>query len=103
MNPFLLLPGIAVAAAIFCAFAWVASRAIRVTGRARVAHIAAAALTVATMAAISLTSPVAALFTGSLLAAASLFGTLSETGSARLWPLILAAFGVIAAAGLPFA
>ena len=103
MNPLLLLPGIAIAAAIFCAFAWVASRAFRVTGRARGAHLAAAALTIATMATISLRSPVAAFIAGLLLVTASLFSTAYEAGSARLWPLLLAAFGAIAASGLPFA
>lgn len=102
MNPMLLLPAIAIAAAIFCAFAWVASRAIRTTGRARFAHIAAALLTIAAMATITAAWPNAAILIGALLVAAGLCGAVVETGSARLWPLVLALFGGVCVAGIPF-
>ena len=97
-----LLAGISVAALIFAATFWSAAQVYRQTGRLRLAHGAALALTVIAMAALSSALWALSQVAGLLLIPAALVALVMERGANRLLPLIHVLFGAALLAGLPF-
>ena len=101
MNPFLLLPAIVVAAAVFGASLWSVTQAMRQEGTLRLAHVAAAAFVIGVMASIDAGWPLLMRAAGAALMLAALVAIFHEQGWTRVLPGVQAAFGAAAAAGLP--
>ncbi|MSU88980.1 hypothetical protein GE300_04990 [Rhodobacteraceae bacterium 2CG4] len=97
-----LLIGILVAAGIFAATLFSAVQIYRAAGRLRLAHAAAAALTLAAMACLSLGWWGAAQAAGALLCLAALAALALERGWNRLLPAFQLLFGAALLARLPF-
>lgn|GEM_PF-6597616 len=98
-----LLLGIFLAALLFSAVLWSAYRAYMTTGRLRAINLATALLTIGLMAMITYQAHLPGRVIGAALVISAFAATYRETGSARLLPLTLAAFGTVAAMGVPFA
>lgn len=103
MNPFILMAGVLLAVASFAAMIFSVARAVQERGWLRRAHLGVIIGTIASMASISLVSPGLALISGGALLLSGLGAAFLETGWNRLLPLIAAGFGLVIAAGLPFA
>ncbi len=97
------LGGVLVGAGLFAALIFSLFQAALQRGKLRWAHLAAAALTLAGVASISMLSPWLALLSGAALALASLAALLLDKGWNRLLSLFQMAFAVILILGLPFA
>lgn len=98
-----LLTGILVAAGIFAATLFSAAQVYRQGGRLRWTHAAAAALTIAAMAALSGGLWAVAQMLGGLLALSALATAALERGANRALPLFHLLFGLALLARLPFA
>lgn len=99
----LALAGILLGGGVFAATLFSAAQAARHPGRLRKAHAAAALLTLAAMATLSLALPLPTRVLGALLIPAALAALAFERGWNRLLPAFHAAFGAALLAGLPFA
>ena len=102
MNPFLLLPGIVIAAILFGATLWSASQAMRQKGVLGVAHGVAAVAIVLTMGALSYDAAYPAQIAGGVLCLGAAMAVVWESGWSRLLPASQAIFGAAVANGLPF-
>ena len=99
---FQLFLGIIVAAGVFAATFFAAAQTFRQSGALRAAQAAAAILTIATKAALSLGFWTASQVFGAALALAALTALILERGWNRLLPLFHLAFAIAAALGLPY-
>lgn len=102
MNPFVLLPGVAIAAVLFGATLWSASQAMRQKGVLGIAHGVVAVAIVLTMAALSYDADYPAQIAGGILGISAALAVLWESGWSRLLPASQAVFGAAVANGLPF-
>jgi phage tail tape-measure protein len=98
-----LLFGVVIGAGFFVATFWSLFQALRAKETLRMAHSAAAVLSLFMMAALSTAHPLISAVAGALLVGAGAVAVILERGFARLFPVSQIAVGVAVAVGLPFA
>jgi hypothetical protein len=99
----MLLFGVVIGAGFFAATFWSILQALRAKETLRMAHSAAAILSLFMMAALSTAHPMVSAVAGALLIGAALVAVILERGFARLFPISQIAVGAAVAVGLPFA